>query len=84
MAQQSSAITLALTGQDGGKLSHLADFTIYVPSQPIEQVEDAHLVIAHSLCVVLREQLRTEAVLREVDRSVLKKSIDQHVMADLT
>jgi len=83
MAQQSGAITLALTGQDGGKLSRLADFTIYVPSQSIEQVEDAHLVIAHSLCVVLRERLRTEAVLREVDCSVLKKSIDQRVMADL-
>ena len=84
MARQSDAITIALTGQHGGKLSRLADFTIYVPSQSIEQVEDAHLVIAHSLCVVLREQLRTEAVLREVDCSVLKKSIDQHVMADLT
>jgi len=84
MARQSDAITLALTGQDGGKLSRLADFTIYVPSQSIEQVEDAHLVIAHSLCVVLREHLRTEAVLREVDCSVIEKSIDQHVMADLT
>jgi len=84
MARQSNAITLALTGQDGGKLSRLADFTIYVPSQSIEQVEDAHLVIAHSLCVVLREHLRTEAVLREVDCSVIEKSIDQHVMADLT
>ncbi len=83
LAQHSGAITLALTGQDGGKLSRLADFTIYVPSQSIEQVEDAHLVIAHSLCVVLRERLRTEAVLREVDCSVLKKSIDQRVMADL-
>ncbi len=84
MARQSDAITLALTGQDGGKLSRLADFTIYVPSQSIEQVEDAHLVIAHSLCVVLREQLRTEAVLREVECSVLKKRIDQHAMADLS
>jgi D-sedoheptulose 7-phosphate isomerase len=83
LARQSDAMTLALTGQDGGKLSRLADFTIYVPSQSIEQVEDAHLVIAHSLCVVLREQLRTEAVLREVERSVLKKRIDQHAMADL-
>ena len=83
LAQHSGAITLALTGQDGGKLSRLADFTILVPSQSIEQVEDAHLVIAHSLCVVLRERLRTEAVLREVDCSVLKKSIDQRVMADL-
>ncbi len=82
MARQSGAITLALTGRDGGKLSQLADFTIYVPSQSIEQVEDAHLVIAHSLCVVLRERLQTEALLREVDCSVLKKSIGQHVMAD--
>jgi D-sedoheptulose 7-phosphate isomerase len=84
MARQSDAITLALTGQSGGKLSRLADFTIFVPSQSIEQVEDAHLVIAHSLCVVLREKLRTEALLREVDCSVLKKSINRHVMADLT
>lgn len=84
MAKKSGAITLALTGQDGGKLSQLADFIIYVPSKCIEQVEDAHLVIAHSLCVVLREQLRTLAMLREVDCSILKKSIDQHVMADLT
>lgn len=80
MARQSGAITLALTGQDGGKLAHLANFTIYVPSQSIEQVEDAHLVIAHSLCVVLRERLRTEALLREVDSSVLKKSIDQRTL----
>ena len=83
-AKKSGAITLALTGQDGGKLSQLADFIIYVPSKCIEQVEDAHLVIAHSLCVVLREQLRTLAMLREVDCSILKKSIDQHAMADLT
>ena len=72
MAQQSGAITLALTGQDGGKLSRLADFTIYVPSQTIEQVEDAHLIIAHSLCVVLRKQLHSgNIIIRvEADRSV--------------
>jgi D-sedoheptulose 7-phosphate isomerase len=84
MARQSGAITLALTGQDGGKLSRLADCTIYVPSQSIEQVEDAHLVIAHSLCVVLRKQLPTEAALREVECSILKKRSDQHAMVDLS
>jgi hypothetical protein len=31
--------------------------TIYVPAQSVEQVEDAHLVVAHSLCVVLRGRL---------------------------
>lgn len=84
VARRSDAITLALTGQDGGKLSQLVDFAIYVPSTSIEQVEDAHLVIAHSLCVVLRKQLRTLAMLQAVDCSVLSKSFGQHAVADLT
>ncbi len=69
-AQQSGAITIALTGQPGGKLSRLANLAIRVPAQSIEQVEDAHLVIAHSLCVVLREQLPMQAALLEVESSV--------------
>jgi D-sedoheptulose 7-phosphate isomerase len=63
VARQSGALTIALTGQDGGKLSRLVDLTMYVPAQSIEQVEDAHLVIAHSLCVVLRGRLDAEASL---------------------
>jgi D-sedoheptulose 7-phosphate isomerase len=83
MARQAGAITLALTGKDGGKLSRLADFAIYIPSASIEQVEDAHLVIAHSLCVVLREKLRTLSMLKEVECSVLAENISEHVIADL-
>jgi D-sedoheptulose 7-phosphate isomerase len=36
---------------------------VRVPLASIEQVEDAHLVIGHSLCVALRERLRAESVL---------------------
>ncbi len=61
VARQSGSLIIALTGQDGGKLSRLVDLTIYVPTRSIEQVEDAHLVIAHSLCVVLRGRLYAEA-----------------------
>jgi len=61
VARQSGSLIIALTGQDGGKLSRLVDLTIYVPARSIEQVEDAHLVIAHSLCVVLRGRLYAEA-----------------------
>jgi len=56
-ARQADALVLALTGQSGGCLARLADLAICVPTQSIEQVEDAHLIIAHSLCVVLRKQL---------------------------
>jgi D-sedoheptulose 7-phosphate isomerase len=61
-ARANGATTIALTGKTGGKLHPLADLTIRVPSASIEQVEDAHMVIAHSLCVALRERLQLEAV----------------------
>jgi D-sedoheptulose 7-phosphate isomerase len=77
VAQQSEALVIALTGQSGGQLYQLADLTIRVPAQLIEQVEDAHLVIAHSLSVVLRRRLYVEAALREAEQSVF-----HHTLAD--
>ena len=61
VARQLGAATIALTGQSGGRLSRLAELVIRVPARSIEQVEDAHLAIAHSLCVALRAQLRPPA-----------------------
>jgi D-sedoheptulose 7-phosphate isomerase len=49
--------TVALTGRHGGRLARLADQTVRIPSDQIEIVEDAHLVIAHSLCVAARQTL---------------------------
>jgi D-sedoheptulose 7-phosphate isomerase len=70
LARAAGAVVIALTDQSGGKLSRLAHLAIRVPSdatQQIEQVEDAHMVIAHSLCVTLRARLRREAALRNTD-----------------
>lgn len=61
VARQAGATVIALTGQSGGALRDLADLTIRVPSPSIEQVEDAHLMIAHSMCVTLRSQLAPRA-----------------------
>ncbi len=83
MAQRSQATTIALTGRSGGKLYRLADITIRVPAQSIEQVEDAHLVVAHSLCVVLRRRLYAQAALQEVEHSVLNGMVVEPAVADL-
>lgn len=61
VARQHGAGVVALTGATGGKLLRLADLIIRVPSPCIEQVEDAHMMIAHSLCVALRERMRLQA-----------------------
>jgi D-sedoheptulose 7-phosphate isomerase len=60
-ARAAGAFVVALSGRGGGKLRALADLTIGVPSDTIEQVEDAHIAIAHGLCVALRLELQARA-----------------------
>lgn len=57
MAHESGATVIGLTGQTGGRLSRLCDLTIRVPARSIEQVEDVHMAIAHTVCVAIRERL---------------------------
>jgi len=65
-AQQAGATTIALTGARGGRLAQLVDLAVRVPAQSVEQVEDVHLSVAHSICVALRRRLCTQAALMEV------------------
>lgn len=58
-ARLADVTIVSLTGRTGGQLVALSDLAICVPSDSIEQVEDAHLIIAHSLCVAMREYLST-------------------------
>jgi D-sedoheptulose 7-phosphate isomerase len=70
-ARQRGVLVIALTGPEGGLLAPLADLAICVPACSIEQIEDAHLVIAHSLCVALRHRLCRRATLVPlIERSV--------------
>jgi D-sedoheptulose 7-phosphate isomerase len=73
VARQAGATVIALTGQSGGALRDLADLTIRVPSPSIEQVEDAHLMIAHSMCVTLRGQLAPRAPRHATSASTLPR-----------
>jgi D-sedoheptulose 7-phosphate isomerase len=82
VARQLSAATIALTGQSGGRLGRLAELTIRVPTRSIEQVEDAHLAIAHSLCVAIRARLRAGAALALDNLSSLEDAVAEPVMHD--
>ena len=62
VARDAGATTIALTGAAGGRLAPLADVVVRVPGGSIEQVEDAHLIVAHSICVALRAELQRAAV----------------------
>jgi len=56
-AREAGAITVGFCGFDGGRLKDLVDYCIHVKSSCIQQVEDAHLVLQHLICVTLQEEL---------------------------
>lgn len=59
-ARSAGATTIGLTGATGGRLAGLVDVALRVPSDSIEQVEDAHVIVAHSVCVALRGCIQAE------------------------
>ena len=42
--------TIGLLGRDGGKLKSQCDISIVVPSQVTARIQEAHILIGHSLC----------------------------------
>ncbi len=71
--------TIALTGPHPCSLHTLADLIVRSPAGTIEQVEDVHLAIAHSLCLSLRERLRADLPPLVADLAIL----DQRFPASL-
>jgi D-sedoheptulose 7-phosphate isomerase len=54
VARSAGAITIGLTGLDGGDLKNLVDLCIVVPDNSIDQVEDVHLMLGHIITSCLR------------------------------
>jgi D-sedoheptulose 7-phosphate isomerase len=46
---------IGLTGRDGGKLKDLCDICIIAPTDSMQMIEDAHLVILHAIFLALCE-----------------------------
>lgn len=46
-AKENGGVTVAITGYDGGKLKPLADYSIHVPVNDMQIVEDIHIVLDH-------------------------------------
>ena len=48
---------IGLLGRDGGKLKAECDIAIMVPSQVTARIQEAHILIGHSLCGAVEQQL---------------------------
>lgn len=50
-------VTVALTGKSGGKLINLSDYVICIPSENIPRIQEAHLMIGHTICEIVENSL---------------------------
>lgn len=54
-AKWRGAVTLGLTGRDGGKMKDLCDACIIVPETETYKIQELHLPIYHALCIMLEQ-----------------------------
>lgn len=57
-AKGQGAVTIALLGNDGGRIKEVADFSLVVKSKVTASVQECHLIIGHYLCRCLEEFAR--------------------------
>jgi D-sedoheptulose 7-phosphate isomerase len=47
VAKDKGAITVGLSGFNGGKLAQVAEYNVVVPSDNMQHIEDVHMVLCH-------------------------------------
>jgi D-sedoheptulose 7-phosphate isomerase len=52
IAKKISIMTVALTGQSGGKMKEMVDICINVPSSLTPRIQEAHITIGHIMCEI--------------------------------
>jgi D-sedoheptulose 7-phosphate isomerase len=79
LANQMNAMTIGLTGFDGGQLSQIVKINIHTPSDCIEQVEDIHLMLQHLMVTALRQLAQKAAPPRRSRVTSLEPEVTQGV-----
>lgn len=53
-------VTVAMTGESGGKMQSVSDYCINVPSSNTARIQEAHITIGHIICQVIETSLFAE------------------------
>jgi D-sedoheptulose 7-phosphate isomerase len=56
-AKEKRIKTVGLLGKDGGRMTKLADFSLVVPSQKTQRIQEAHITICHILTSLIEKTL---------------------------
>jgi D-sedoheptulose 7-phosphate isomerase len=53
-------VTIGMTGRTGGKLKHVVDYCICIPSDETPRVQESHILAGHILCEIIEAELFDE------------------------
>jgi D-sedoheptulose 7-phosphate isomerase len=56
-AKEMGIFTLGLLGRDGGKLAALCDAAIVVPHDVTARIQEAHILVGHTLCGLIESEM---------------------------
>ena len=56
-AKAAGAVTVAFTGEGGGRLAGQVDHGIFIPSRTTARIQEMHLMLGHVLCALLEKEL---------------------------
>jgi D-sedoheptulose 7-phosphate isomerase len=56
-AKSLGMITIAMTGEDGGKMAKYADFLLAVPSGDTPRIQEIHILLGHIICEIVEEEI---------------------------
>jgi D-sedoheptulose 7-phosphate isomerase len=55
LARERGLTTIGFTGRDGGGMRERCDLCLIAPCQPMEQIEDVHVVLTHLIYSAIRD-----------------------------
>lgn len=56
-AKELGMISVCMTGESGGKLKHICDYLLNVPSNDTPRIQESHITVGHIICELVEAQL---------------------------
>jgi D-sedoheptulose 7-phosphate isomerase len=56
-AKKAGITTIGLTGRSGGKMAHLCDLCLMIPSDEAPRIQEAHILIGHIICSLVENSI---------------------------
>ncbi len=57
VANETGMVTVAFTGETGGKMNGLAKYLVNIPSKDTPRIQECHMILGHTICELVEMEL---------------------------